>query len=202
MADEMKIAHDTLSDLRARHSANYDKIRDLKGEVNKHSYDALVAKDAKAKSRLDEVQRELANVEFQQSTLTAAIFEAERRLSEMKARVAAAEQTKAARQRLTLAAELRALGQKLDAGFTGELAHQLFALGTRINRAGSVLPSQQQIQVLGLNALYTQLMGTPWVREFRTLAPNERKSFGQLCDGWANSIEQHANSFLVDVEAA
>jgi hypothetical protein len=201
MANDMKIAEDTLADLRARHSAGFDKIRDLKGDVNKHSYDALVAKDAKAKSKLDEVQRELANTEFVQSTLTAAIFEAERRLSEMRARVAAAEQTKAAKRRLDLAAKLREIGKKLDAGFTGEVAHRLFALGTEINRAGSVTPSQQQIHVLGLQALQTSLMGTPWSREFRVLAPSERKTFSSLCDSWADSIEQNARSFLAD-EAA
>jgi hypothetical protein len=158
--------------------------------------------DAKARKRLDEISRELANVEFQQSTLTAAISEAERRLSEMKARVAAAEHIEMAKQRLTLAAELRALGQKLDAGFTGELAHELFALGTKINRTGFVTPSQQQITVLGLQALQTHLMKTPWAREFKVLAPGERKGFEHYCNEWANTIEGQARALIGDQEVA
>jgi hypothetical protein len=74
-----------------------------------------------------------------------------------------------------MAAEMREIGQKLDAGFTSDLAHQLGALGVRINMTGFPTPSPQQVRVIGLGALNTMLMSSRGLRNFASWPPQKEK---------------------------
>lgn len=72
-----------------------------------------------------------------------------------------------------------------DVAEQGELATKLI---TKLHHLGVDLPTFQQWDVLGGQALKTALMSTIWKRHSEHLAPNQRRSFKALVDGWAATI--------------
>jgi len=71
----------------------------------------------------------------------------------------------------------------------GNLLSQLHGLGVRF-------PSQQQLDVLGGQALQTAVLATPWGKRYQLLPPDQRRSFRTLVDDWSTMIEQRINAQL------
>jgi hypothetical protein len=113
-----------------------------------------------------------------------------------------------AERRLELAAGLRQAGQSMDLGFTAAKAEALWAVidavhATRFSHERiNPGPTREQLNVLGLAALQTLLMNTPWRKEFRHLAPHERRTWSALRDGWADMIERSARVELGEAFAS
>jgi hypothetical protein len=53
---------------------------------------------------------------------------------------------------------------------------------------GAPSPSHEQLSVLGTQALFTALEQTDWSKQFRRLAPNQRRTFASLVRGWHDQI--------------
>jgi hypothetical protein len=53
---------------------------------------------------------------------------------------------------------------------------------------GAPSPSHEQLSVLGVQALFTALEQTDWSKQFRSLAPNQRRSFKSLARSWHDQI--------------
>jgi hypothetical protein len=70
-----------------------------------------------------------------------------------------------------------------------EESHALLAAVRKLRALNVTFPSDRQILVLGLAALKTSLMATPWAREFEHLAPKDRRSWAPLVREWVARIE-------------
>jgi hypothetical protein len=62
-------------------------------------------------------------------------------------------------------------------------------LQRRLQGLGIGHPTYEQLDVFGDAALKTAIMGTPWAKRYRLVAPLERKEFGALVSGWADMVE-------------
>jgi hypothetical protein len=63
---------------------------------------------------------------------------------------------------------------------------------TEMHRLGCQFPSHEQLSTLGALALRTALMQAgPWSRYFERVGPTEAKTFGQLVEAWAITVENN-----------
>jgi hypothetical protein len=60
-----------------------------------------------------------------------------------------------------------------------------------IHALGQGSPNSSQWLTFGAMAMNSALMQTPWAREFRHLAPRERRTFADLDSGWAAGAERN-----------
>jgi hypothetical protein len=190
-ATAVEKAEAILADLEAKRAAHIQKGVELQGERAALGYDVHAANNQKARKRLDELNRESAEHASELSSIDAAIGAANERL-------AAAQRAAAISGDRQNALELReALKEFIECGVSldevcAALADEGMALRAALNRMhvlGSPFPTHEQVNVLGTNAILTALAVTPWKREFRTLAPRERRTFGALVREWAARIE-------------
>ena len=56
----------------------------------------------------------------------------------------------------------------------------------KMHKLGAPNPSSEQVRVLGSLAVKTALLQTPWSKDFDPIAPNQRRTFKSLVDGWCN----------------
>jgi len=146
--------------------------------------------DQRSRARLDKINSEIATHASEVASIEAAIAEADNRLGIAQREAAAVEDAAAAQQ---LADELKIFaghGRKLDAALQALVEHgqALEASLLRINSLGAASPSRAQLDSLGALALHSSLMLTPWAREFRHLAPRERKTFTELVRAWTDNL--------------
>jgi hypothetical protein len=151
---------------------------------------------------LADLRGEALRLELEQEDMQAWLAQARLDLASAEHAELVAADVELAKRRLELAAAFRRVGGLLDEALTPTrcFAWLSIAQELRLVRLSSetyaVGPTDQQVRVLGLQALQTQLMETPWSHEFRTLAPCDRRSFQSLSDGWAAMAEKSAREFL------
>ena len=99
---------------------------------------------------------------------------------------------------LELLGAFKEAGRELDDALRaiGEMGRVLGSLLQQLHGAGVRFPSYEQLDVFGDQALRTAIAGSPWGKRHPHLAPNERRSFRTLVDGWSDMIEQRIKSQL------
>jgi hypothetical protein len=185
-------AEKTLKELQARQERHTARAVELEAARKQASFGAHALHDAEQRKALDDVVDESLRHETEGRAIADAIEEAKRRLVVAQAHQAAAVDRQRAQQVLEIVAAVREAGRILDgaARALGEKSNEITRLIGQLHGLGIRFPSHEQWDVFGDAALKTVIMGTPWSRRYRLVAPNERKSFGVLVDDWATMIEQ------------
>jgi hypothetical protein len=157
---------------------------------------------------LADLRSEALRISLEEDDLKSWLAAARERLAAAEHAEVIAEDVERAKRRLALAGAFRRVGGLLDAALTAQRCHAWLAVAAelRLTRLSSeaygVGPSEQQVKVLGLQALLTMLKETPWSQEFSPIAPKDRRSFQSLSDGWAAMAERSAREFLTGAGVA
>jgi hypothetical protein len=182
----------TFHDLEAKRALLIERGAKLADERRAIAYDAHADGDAKARKRLDQVNAEVATHASELASLDDAIEAAHARAA---AAIADVEREKERENALALRAvvnEFAECGRALDAALDQLVAasDQLREHVDRIHALGVNSPSHEQVEVLGYQALLTALNRTRWDRRFERLAPNQRRTFEKLVEGWCAQLER------------
>jgi hypothetical protein len=163
--------------------------------------------------RLNDLRDESNRLDKERDDLTIWLRQAQGKEAEALRQEAVAADVALARQRLIAADNLRLGGIALDEGFSAERFEGWCTLidalsATRLScETSAPPPNRQQLRVFSTLAIRTMLQGVPIVaREFESVAPSQRTSFGKISADWATSAERSARAFLegagVALEAA
>jgi hypothetical protein len=109
---------------------------------------------------------------------------------------AAAEQL---RTKLSRFVELGLIIDDCFADLTSASVEMKAVLG-EMHNLGARSPSHDQLRVLGTLALRTALLATPWAKEFEMIAPNQRRSFKALVNGWNEMLTGNIAARLGDAK--
>jgi hypothetical protein len=160
---------------------------------------------------LGDLRGEALRLELEEQDMQAWLEQARADLAAAERAELMAADVELAKKRLELAGAFRRVGGLLDEALTAQRCHAWLAVAQemRLTRLSgetyAVGPTEQQVRVLGLQALLTMLKETPWAQEFAPIAPKDRRSFQSLSDGWAGMVERNAREFLtkagVELEA-
>lgn len=175
------------------------KTIELTEERNKIAFGAHVENDPKSRKRLDAINLELATMASEQSSVDAALVEANNRLAiaqrdeALKADRANAE---ALRAKLNRFVELGLMLDDCVSDFVGA-ANEMNTVLNDIHALGCPSPNAAQMRVLGTIAVKSFVMQIPWTaKEWEHLPPNQRKTFANLVTGWRAMIEGNIASRL------
>jgi hypothetical protein len=177
-----------LSDARARHAETQAKALAL-------AYPAHTG-DENARKKLDGLDAKVAQVAAEITWLEAAIIEARRRVDQaMAAEVDEAERRKA-QDALALLDSFSKRGAQLEAGLAAFVAE--YVALTRefhaLDRLGYPPATLSLVQINMALAIGTKLQATNLHQRF--LAPNERRDFISVIEGWARHIRGRAEARL------
>jgi hypothetical protein len=203
---DVQTAEKILTGLRRKHEACVTHTLALAEDRQRLSFSAHGDGDVAAQKRLSELNRASTTAALELENIDAALVEANTRL-EVARRQAdiAADQARAHELRKVLG-EFVESGGKLDEAMAALVAEcgALKDLLAKLHRLGAGVPTHGQLDALGHHALLTALGQTLWRRRFETLAPNQRRTFGDLFDGWAATVERDIAARLgeADVEEA
>jgi hypothetical protein len=186
---QVESAQSIVDGLEAKKQQLIERGRELTEERRKISFLAHTG-DAKARAKLDRVIADLAAHGNELASVEDAIIEAKARLNVAAVHASLAADREQALDLRDALLDFCDAGERIDAAFAAiaAAARDFKAAHDRMYALGARTPSYQQIQVLGLLALQTSLMGTPWAREFPHLAPHQRRSFKALVDGWHDQL--------------
>jgi hypothetical protein len=157
----------------------------LTAERDELSFPALVMKDKTAIERLAAVNTELQGLTARTASIRAAIAETDRRIAEnTKAELSAAQQQRA-QTAWPIAEALVERGRKMDQALRAYLNERvaLEADLAQLARLGAPAPSRDLVSINlrnGHDAAFSMLD-----RHSRPVAPNYRRSFEQLAEGWS-----------------
>jgi hypothetical protein len=188
---EVENAEKTVRDLEDKRRDLLQKTSELADERQRVSFGAHTG-DGKARARLDKVNTEVATQASEAASIEAAIVEANARLEVARRDAAAAADLAAVGELRVKLARFVELGLQIDDAFADIISDskEMGELLTDINRLGCPSPNANQLRVLGLIALKTAVMQVPWAeREWDFLAPNQRKTFASLVEGWQVTVE-------------
>jgi hypothetical protein len=155
------------------------------------------------KNRLGDLRLEQLRLSEEQIDLEGWLTQARADLAEAERQEAIAADVILARRRLEVAELVRRGGAALDSGFSAErfegwnqLLDELVA--TRLScESAPPAPNGQQRRVFVVLAVKTMLQGVPLIaREFESVAPSQRTSFGKISADWATAAERTARAFL------
>ena len=162
----------------------------------------------KARKRVNDFERlnaDEATMAGELQSLDAALKEASARLEAARhAEAVEAAKKNAAEMRIALA-EFTECGISIDEALAAlvEEGAALRAALNKIHVLGAPHPRDEQVNALITNAILTALGATPWKREFRTLAPRERRNMADLVRAWSTNIEaNHIAPLLGEAEPA
>jgi hypothetical protein len=202
---DVEQAEHVLNNLRQKRDAVVARGVELGEEQAKLAFAAHAGGDAKAKKRLDEINRESALHDSELRSLDAAIGEAGARVQQARA-ASAAEKDKAAA--LALRATVAEIGEAVryaDVHF-GKAIDALNAVNgalDQIHASGESFPTNMQFAANAERALKTALMQLPrvWWRDFgQHLAPNERRTFTSFWAEMEKSLENRIRPRLGESE--
>ena len=188
----------TLEDARQKLIQNQTELADERGRVALGAHTG----DQKARKRLDAINTEVVSYAFEMSSIEAAITEAHARLAAAQAAEAVAADEAKALQLRELNTRFVELGLVVDDAFTDISASipEMITLLNEMHRLGATSPTNEQLRVLGTIALKTAIQTLPplWVREFdfQLLAPNQKKTFAAVVEGWHSMIERNVEQRL------
>ena len=185
-----------MDELRSKLGGAEGRRVELESELAEIGFAAHVEGDAKSVKRLKEISSELANVDVEVKSLTAALAENARReaaaedADRAKRRRADAEKAK------TMLGELEQLGQEFDAGAlaTIKAATAIRAKVSELRQLTGAGPSVDSVQMNLKRALATATMGSPLHTVH--LAPADRVTISQVIGPWLYSFRNWINAVL------
>jgi hypothetical protein len=151
--------------------------------------------DPKARVRLDKINAEISVLASEQASIESAIIAANARANVARAGEALAADRAQALQLREKSARFKELGIDLD-GACADVAlllNEMIDVLDEIHACGQAAPTSEQFRINASAAIKTVIQSLPqhWVRdfEFQRLAPNQKKSFSALVEGWTSMIE-------------
>lgn len=200
MTNEIEDANKIIAALEDKRKHLNLRAVELSDERNKISFGAHVEGDAKARKRLDAINIELATMASEQSSVDAALVEAQSRLATAQRDEAlAADRANAEALRIKLS-RFNELGLIVDDAVwdVATSINEMVATLNEMHALGATSPTGVQLRVNGVLALKAMLQELPqlWVNDFdfSRLAPNQKKQFKDLCAGWSQMIQQNIDS--------
>ena len=187
---ETEQAAATLAKLEDKRKQLIEQNIELADERQRISFDAHAGNDQKARARLDKINAAFIAHTSEMASLESAIVEAQARLDASKSTEALQqdrEQAKELRLALNRFHELGLIVDDCFADLTSATLEMKIVLD-KMHQLGAPNPSSEQVRVLGAQAVKTALMQTPWAKEFDPIAPNQRRSFKSLVDGWRDML--------------
>jgi chromosome segregation ATPase len=170
---EAEKAEPTLTALQAKRDEWIKKGTELADERSAVSFNAHASNDQKARQRLDKLNAETATHTSELASLDSAIVEASNRVAAAR-RKAAIERDRAQAEQLgACVSELREICSEVDAALADAAAHvaSLVPLLDKIHGLGCSHPTNEQLRVLGAQAVKTALMNFKlFAKEFEHLA--------------------------------
>jgi DNA repair exonuclease SbcCD ATPase subunit len=155
--------------------------------------------DAKSRKRLDEINIAATKFASEFSSIESAIVEADKNLDAARAAETLAADREKAKQLRDKVKRFLELAETLDdcfADFKSAAMEQKKILDD-IHNLGQAAPSAQQYRVFCEIALKTAVQQTPfWSQDFPAMAPNQRKSYRDVCNSWGEMIMRNVNSRL------
>jgi hypothetical protein len=189
---DVEKAEKIVADLEMKRGRLLDRGKEIGDQIAANGFKVHAENDKTARSELDKLTAASVSHQAETKSPEAAIKQAGERLDAVKRSAAPAEDQTQARELRQALKEFVAFGLELDAALA-----VIVDSGTRLRKTadkllalGSPNPTHEQLNALGALALHTALSQTPWSREFRTLAPRERKSFADLVRAWASTAER------------
>jgi hypothetical protein len=188
---DLEKAQEVVTKLEAKREACIRRGTELQDERATLAYSAHANNDAKAKTRLEEVHTAIATHASELASLDAALKAAADRLEKARQHETQKADRAAAGELRKELARFRELGGQLDVALAAVSTNgaALYECLGKIHALGSQFPTGQQLHSLGYRCLLTAIAATPWKREFETVAPRERRSFSDLIETWAATIE-------------
>jgi len=198
---DVKTAERTLADLQTKRGvlvAHGVELEELRRPI---AYSAHTG-DGKARKKLDELNAEAVRFDSELKSLDVAIAEANTRLQAARREADIAADQQQARDLRNALGTFIEHGRALDAAMTALVAEcsRLKDTLTKLQRLGAGVPTHDQVDALGHLALLTALGQTLWRRRFEPLAPNQRRTFSLLFDGWAVTVERDIAARLGEAE--
>jgi chromosome segregation ATPase len=203
-------ATQTLDELTLNRDALVGRGVELEEQRQRVAYAAHTG-DVAARKRLDTLNRESGMHASELASLDAAIAEATARLeAARKTEATAADRAKGLKLRDELLPRFIEHGRTIDSTLKllVEESDALVETLRAIHALGAKFPSEQQLQINAGMVIATAMMASPWHREFRHLAPHERRTFANLLAGqivgdgvhvrssWTAAIERHIKQLL------
>jgi len=198
---DVKTAERTLADLQTKRGVLVAHGLELEEQRQQIAFAAHTG-DQQARKRLDGINRDTVVHGSELASIDAAISEANTRLqAARRAEGIAADRQRACELR-TVLEEFVECGRKLDGAMAVLVAestefHQALM---RMHSLGCESPTSELVRVNSTSALFTALMRTPWQREFRHLAPGQKRTFAELVAGWSQVIERGIKQKLSEPE--
>jgi hypothetical protein len=191
-ADEVAKAERVLSGLRQKRDAAVARGVALGEERTTLAFAAHADDDAKARKRLDEINREAALGDSELRSIDAAIGEATKRLAAAQAVEAREAERQRAREVLAVTERMKAAGQAIDDALAVLVAagEDVHAAADALHMLGCPSPTGQQLLSFGERVIRGAVQKTMWSRAIERLAPGEHTSFSRVIDGWAAMIER------------
>jgi hypothetical protein len=199
MNNEIDHATKKIADLEDQRELLLGRQAKIADERRKLSYAAHADQDAKAKARLDKLNAEDIAFGRELMSINDAIAEATDRLGAAHAETDRAADRAAAEQLRDKLKQFKELGEVLDDCFVDfrSAALEQKKLLDDIHALGQAAPTAQQYRVFCEIALKTAVQQTPfWSQDFPAMAPNQRKSFRDICNSWVEPIMHRVNALL------
>jgi chromosome segregation ATPase len=200
-------AEAAICSLQAKRDALIERGKQLDQVRASNAFAALANDDAKARQRLDALNRETAEFASELASLDAALKTGRERLDLARQRQALEADRDNARELKVVLDQFVQTAAQLDQALAdvATLGRNLHQIQARMRELGSPVPNSSQLDSLGFRCLLTACAATPWHRHFEVLAPHERRSFSALIDIWNSTNQKHLASRLGDqttIEAA
>ncbi len=161
--------------------------------------------NAKARQQLEKLNQETTAMGLELENIQAAIAEAQSILGAARADADRAAERAAAEQLRDKLKQFKELGEVLDDCFVDfrSAALEQKKLLDDIHALGQAAPTAQQYRVYCEIAFKTAVQQTPfWSQDFPAMAPNQRKSFREICNSWVEPIMHRINALLGDQQEA
>jgi hypothetical protein len=190
--NKVEKAEQVLADLNAQRDALIAKGHELEQRRQEIAFLAHTG-SKKERAQLDQINSEALTHEYELKSLDSAIQEATKRLAAADAAAEALQDKENARALRAVVDKFVGHAIAIDDAMTAMTKHATALEETlkHINRLGCAFPSRAQLDSLGVRSLLTAIQGTPWRRDFETIAPGQRQSFTALVGQWADRIEKN-----------
>jgi hypothetical protein len=195
----------TLQQLEAKRAKLVARNAELPALRKTAAFAAHVEASPGARRTLNQINAESASYEPELASLDDAIAAAKNKVLIAQAFEADAADRVRAREALEILVAFKKCGHELDAALriVGERGRELDGILAKLHAATGVrFPTHEQVDSLGFQALTSSLMSTKWSNRFRVLAPNQRRTFGSLFDGWATGIGNRLRARLSEENEA
>ena len=189
-------------DLRAKLGAAEGRRIEIESELAELGFAAHVEADPKSIKRLKEISSELAQIDTELKSLTAALAENARREAAAEA-VALAKRRKADAEKAgAVIAEAERLAELMDTTMRNLQKHavdfqEAMADIRRLSGAG---PQHDGVRALLSRAVKAGLMSLPQYQD--VLQPDERRSVAEITAAWATQVRNRINNVIETAKAA